>query len=404
MTTRTTASNIETGKPSNETETSAFLDIVNKALFFGDVDMNEWLAREGPETARIARVNGEVAGGLIIQPLGQWFGGRVVPMGGIRGVGVAPQFRATGVASAFMRASVLEMREMGLVISTLYPATQKVYRNAGYEKAGVKRRYRISTRAIDVRERGLEVRPITQNDHPALEELHRDRARNTAGNVERNRWLWDRIIDPPKWFKKVEGYIVLQDGNPEGYLINHNTPGFHPHKNTVELQDFVARTPQAARRLWTLLADHRSMAASVTFNGAPADPLMYHLDEQLFSIEDPMDWMVRINDVRGALEARGYPAGLTAELHLDVRDDIVIENNGCFILKVSDKRGTVASGGRGDLKIDIRGLAPLYTGHLTGEALLMTGYAQTRDDHSRHALEVASTIFAGPAPWMSDMF
>ncbi len=395
---------IEIGKVCNDAEAKSFTRLVSHALFYTGVDMDAWLQREGVEHARVARIDGKIVGGLTVQPLGQWFGGKVVAMGGVRSVAVAPEYRAAGVASTLMRSVLREMRDNNQPIATLYPATQEVYRRAGFEKAGVRRRYRVRTHMIDLRDRTLDVRPIEDADRETLEGLHRERARRTAGNLERSRWVWDRILDPPPWMKPTSGYLVSRNGTAEGYLVNHNTPGQIPHDNTIELQDFVATTPGAARRLWTLLADHRSMAGSVIWNGAPADPLMYALDENMFQIEDPIDWMVRINDVPTALESRGYPACLNATLHLDVRDDVIPENNGRFIVTVAGGIATVESGGRGDLSIDVRGLAPLYTGHLSARELLVTGYIDTKQPPSNEVLDTAALIFAGPAPWMSDMF
>ncbi|MCT7967549.1 sterol carrier protein domain-containing protein [Laspinema sp. D1] len=76
------------------------------------------------------------------------------------------------------------------------------------------------------------------------------------------------------------------------------------------------------------------------------------------------------------------------------------ENNGKFILTVSNGRGEVTPGGRGDLHLDIRGLAPLYTGLFTPHQLYLNGHLQGTPT----ALSVATQLFSGPHPWMADMF
>ena len=75
--------------------------------------------------------------------------------------------------------------------------------------------------------------------------------------------------------------------------------------------------------------------------------------------------MLRIIDVVGALSKRGYPMGLDAELHLEVSDRAIASNNGKFCLRVSQGRGEVTKGGKGEFQLDVRGLAPLYTGLFT---------------------------------------
>ena len=110
--------------------------------------------------------------------------------------------------------------------------------------------------------------------------------------------------------------------------------------------------------------------------------------------------LLRLVDVPAALEARGYPPGLHAELHLDVSDDVLPQNNERFTVEVEGERASVRQGGRGELRIDVRGLAPLYTGHLSPGELKSTGYLDGPDQ----AIATAAALFAGPSPWMPDDF
>ena len=111
-------------------------------------------------------------------------------------------------------------------------------------------------------------------------------------------------------------------------------------------------------------------------------------------------WMLRIVDVAGALEARGYAADRGARVHFEVRDDVLPQNNGRFVLEVSDGRGKVSRGGDGRVGIDVRGLAAMYTGHWTAEQLRGRDYLEA----SAEDASAASAVFAGHAPFMSDRF
>jgi predicted acetyltransferase len=113
-----------------------------------------------------------------------------------------------------------------------------------------------------------------------------------------------------------------------------------------------------------------------------------------------MEWLLRVVDVRAALTGRGYPPGLETEVHLAVRDEVCPWNNGRFVLTVADGRGEVREGERSDVILDARGLAALYTGYLTPAALQQVGLAAGEP----RALAAAGLPFAGPAPWMPDMF
>jgi predicted acetyltransferase len=77
-----------------------------------------------------------------------------------------------------------------------------------------------------------------------------------------------------------------------------------------------------------------------------------------------------------------------------------LENNGQFVLTVSGGRGEVTRGGKGELQLDVRALAPLYTGLFTPYQLQLTGQIVATDD----ALTVATQLFTGSEPWMPDKF
>ncbi|MGF1673227.1 MAG: sterol carrier protein domain-containing protein [Rivularia sp. (in: cyanobacteria)] len=110
--------------------------------------------------------------------------------------------------------------------------------------------------------------------------------------------------------------------------------------------------------------------------------------------------MLRIINVEKALSTRGYLSGIERELHLEITDDLIVENNGKFILSVSKGSGNVVKGGKGELKLDIGGLAPLYTGLFTPQQLQLAG----KLNGTQAALSIATEIFTGSSPWMADFF
>jgi predicted acetyltransferase len=132
----------------------------------------------------------------------------------------------------------------------------------------------------------------------------------------------------------------------------------------------------------------------------PNDPLLSLLPEFSYRIELDMKWMLRIVDVRKALGARGYPPELTAELHFNVADDLIEANRGRFVLRIEDGRGEIESGGDGKLDIHVRGLAMLYSGFCPASQLLATGLLRADPADAR----AAGTAFAGPLPWMTEVF
>jgi predicted acetyltransferase len=132
----------------------------------------------------------------------------------------------------------------------------------------------------------------------------------------------------------------------------------------LQIRDWVAITPAAGQRLWTFFADHRSLGQSVSWQGPSIDPCLSLLPEQTHQVEQLERWLVRVIDVPKALSLRGYPPEVEAQLHLDVMDPLLPKNTGRYILDVSQGQGAVTTGGLGELQVNIRGLAPLYTGFI----------------------------------------
>ena len=351
----------------------------------------------GREHIRVVRRGEQVIAGLIAIPLGQYWGGAAVPMNGIGGVATAVEARGSGAATELLRAVVRELRERGVPISTLYPATRKLYRRVGYEMAGIECDAELRCDGIDIRDRGLTMRPATDEDEAGVVSAYRTWARRHSGNLERSAYHWDRVRR--RRDKTYDGYIIEGDHGIEGYVYIGavdvpNAPA------EVHASDVVALTPAAARRILTFFADYRTTRGAAKWRTSPTDPLLAQLPEGRFKLHMWGGWMLRILDVAGALAARGYGPGIDAELHLRVHDDLLAENNGDYVLRVTEGRATAEPGGRGLLELDVRGLASLYASHSTPIDLVMTGQA-TGDEQS---LALAATIFAGPAAWMRDTF
>lgn len=394
----TSRSEIEIRSPGDDSELAAFAAILAQSLQFPPLDQYNWAERFGVEQIRLAHVGGAVAGGLAIIRFGQWFGGKSVPMVGISAVGVAPEHRARGVATTLMKSIVCALAEEGGALSGLYPATQPVYQRAGYERAGCRLGFRVSTATIDTRDRTLDIRPITDADHESIHALYRARARRTAGNIDRIEWNWRRVFEPRG--QRSFGYVVGTGDRDEGYItFTEQKSDSHVYYD-LHTTDFVALTPAAGRRLFTFLADHRSVGQGAVWFGSPADPLRYLPAEQQVEVVDRFDWMTRVVDVRRALEARGYAPGVRAEIHFEIEDAVLPANHGRFVLTVEDGTGHVATGGSGRIRADIRGLAAIYTGFNSPAEMRVSGLV----DGEENDLASAGAAFAGPIPWMPEIF
>jgi predicted acetyltransferase len=207
--------------------------------------------------------------------------------------------------------------------------------------------------------------------------------------------------------QKTQGYLAAhpENGRAEGYVyLYEKESADHPY--VLSVTDLTALTPAAGNTLLRFLSEHRSINDEIVMYGRADDPLFTLLPERNYSVRLLDHWMVRIVDVGAALMARGYGPALTCELHLDVHDDVLLANNGRFVLELHNGVPTVSTGGQGTMQIDIRALASLYTGFNSPAELLGTGRLQvaSRSASASDPLAAAQAVFAGPAPWMTEMF
>lgn len=372
-------------------------NILEQCFISPSDETEPYFNRIGRENLRVIRQDEQVAGGLATIPMSQWWGGQCVPMTGIAGVGIAPEYRGTGAALALIQHTVKELYAKGVPISVLYPATQILYRKAGYEQGGTFCGWEVPTQTIQVREQPLRMKSVVTSNHEVFHDLYEKQAKLNNGNLDRNQAIWEQVILPAEK-ETLYAYIIGSADQPQGYIIfsQHREDG----DDLIQVRDWVVPTAAAAQSFWCFIANHRSKIDKVRWRGSVIDPLSLLLPEQTAKVIFTDRWMLRMIDVGKALSKRGYPSEIQAELHLEVRDDLLAENNGRFILSVANGRGEVTSGGNGELKLDIKGLAPLYTGLFTPHQLLIAG----KLDATETALLAATQIFAGASPWMADFF
>jgi predicted acetyltransferase len=360
-------------------------------------DWEDYFNRLGAENWRLLRQGDRVIAGLAIYQMGQWYGGQVVPMAGIAAVGVAPEYRGQGVAKELLSRTLEELHQQGVPISALYPATQILYRKVGYEQAGSYCRWELPVTSIQMQERQLPAIELNTNDYSIFERIYERQASLENGNLARHRAIWENAIATSSE-QTTYTYLLGSHDDPEGYLI------FNQHRDKketiIEIKDWVMLSANAAKRIWTFIADMRSQVDIIAWRGSSFNPFMLFLPEQTAKIAWMKIWMVRIVDVVLALEKRGYPCGVDAELHLQVQDELIAANNDKFCLKVSQGRGKVSRGGKGNFKIGIRGLASLYTSFLSPSRLQITHHLEATKD----ALDTATLLFSGSPPWMADFF
>jgi len=166
---------------------------------------------------------------------------------------------------------------------------------------------------------------------------------------------------------------------------------------------------QTLRALWSVIASHASIAATARVQIAPGDPLWWLTHERDAAITKRSMWMLRVVDAQAAIEARGFPAGVSVSVPLLINDDTRPANTGRWRLTVSDGKGMLIPNESGILSpaqpdsgtaltLGARGLAALYGGAPVA-TLRLAGVAAGGSPETDAALDAA---FAATAFMVDD--
>lgn len=356
--------------------------------------------RVGQENIRGVFDGDRLVGGVSFYRAHQWFGGRKIGSGCVSGVAIDPAERGTGACASMLRSLLAEFREEGFPLAALYASTQRLYRSVGFEQAGTRTQYSLPISSIWTRDRSLAVHRVESPSIEVLQGVADTRAKRTNGNVSRTPGLWDRLINPSGGSGTVT-YLIGDRDAPQGYAILTSNSRDSGLPAAVTSTDVATNTPEATRRLLTLVRDHRSMCDRFEWVGASNDPLLFFADEHWVKVQDSLRWMLRVVDLPAAIRSRGYQPSANGTLHLDVEDDLLAENAGRWEITFDSGTATVRRGGDGSMRMNVRGLAPLFSGFHSAEQLAQMGVIQASD---RSQIQLASTAFLGDPPWLPEIF
>ncbi|MFT3686225.1 MAG: GNAT family N-acetyltransferase [Phycisphaerales bacterium] len=393
--------------PTDESHVPRIASMISTAFTGSVEDCEKWIRSTSLDDFRtVCRASDGRADACMRRiPMGQFFGGRSVPMIGVAGVAVAPESRGRGYARWMMRRALEEMHERGEPLSALYASTQPLYRQVGYEQAGYRVQFTLPLSEISVHSRDGDGKnkgtweTVTFDERERLMPAYRAFASRFDGPLDRGPYIWKRLFD---WRdRKAVGYThTSASGEIDAYaLVSQKRK--ENGRNALELTDFAFTTPDAGRRLLGMLHDYASMADDVSFYAGPTHPILALVDQQRAFATYREVWMLRLVRVADALRQRGYSPAAEGEVHLHVTDATLPANSGPLVLRMRAGRAEVSPGGRGDVRLSERALASLYSGFASPGWLRLSGMAE---DDERGIATLSQVFGGGGAPWMNDFF
>jgi predicted acetyltransferase len=355
---------------------------------------------------RCAFEGDQVLGVAAVHHFRQRFGGRELDMAGIWGVATLPEYRGSGLATLAVGRLLHEAHERGDPLSALFPAVLRPYRRLGYELAGTYTQHEI--RLDDLPKGGG---PVPVEEYRPARDLEDVRAcyrratehHNGPIDCDDGRWWPQRIMGhlmPDDLHRAVVARQQGRDVEAYASFVLEKAEGDLDVSFRLACKQFVASTLEGAASLLGYFHGYRGLGQVLAFPGPPADPLSMIVEELRVRPAWTYRWMLRILDVRSALQGRGYPA-VDGEAVIGVEDGTFPANQGPWRNVARDGVVEVTEVPGADIRpMPIGTLSAMYTGYLSPFDAVRLGILD-RDDP---AVPVLAQLFAGPPPYLLDFF
>ncbi|MGH7776144.1 MAG: GNAT family N-acetyltransferase [Candidatus Dormibacterales bacterium] len=275
-------------------------------------------------------------------------GPRSVEVAAVSFVAVLPTHRRRGVLTGLMRAQLEEMHERGVLAAILYASETPIYGRYGYGVATWESRLEIErARARFVRPAapGAHLRHVPKDGAAAVMAPLWDRVRRTRPGMVGvgPQWWREMIADETLWREGMTEprFVACEVGGEEGCLVHRLKADWTDGQpaGRLEVLHLVATGDSAYAALWRFCLEMDLVSTVVARRRPPSEPLRLLLADAraVRAVSDDGLWL-RLVDVPGALEARGYEGEGT--LILAVRDPFCPWNEGVYELRVEAGRAS----------------------------------------------------------------
>ncbi|MBP6831909.1 MAG: GNAT family N-acetyltransferase [Deltaproteobacteria bacterium] len=334
----------------------------------------------------VAEVEGRRAGNATALALTMALAGRDIPMWGVAGVSVPPEFRQRGVADAMMRELLSWMRSRGEALSMLYAFKLGYYRRFGYGLCERVEQLRVHPSQLPgSRLRTHVTEMVPGRDMDTLRSLYERSREAMTGPLARDDYWWET-----RALGSAPAGAVYRDpgtGEAQGYALWRVPAQPEFPRQEMHVRELVALSPEAHEGLLGFLAAQGEQYAMVTLWTAPGQSLPWLVEHGV--VDAPAPWlrydpmgavyagaMARVVDVAAAL--RLHPSasrtGQRATFGLDVTDptldDVLHLDVNLTPDAVEVGPGALAAE---RLSLGIEGLSQVYLAATTTAALRASG-------------------------------
>ncbi|WP_369192333.1 enhanced intracellular survival protein Eis [Streptomyces sp. R08] len=351
------------------------------------------LLREG--YGAVATRGAEVVGGGFAISFDQYFGGRPVPSGGTAWLTVVPWARGGRLGRRIMQDKLAWLeRERGAAIACMWSPATGMYRNWGWEVGAIGSSFSLRPTDAPAGDRSYEA------FLPEREEcnvLQRKLAQRWDGPLLRPAWwdAWKQQCTPA-----LHHLGVRRDGELVGYASFVEEP-VAPWGFRVVVHDFWTSRADAFPAVLDMLTTRSLQAREILFKRSVlprAHYALWELPNYVMTEQGWYPWMVKLIDVKRAMEARGWSSAVEASVCVEVKfaDDEIASYTFVF----SQGSVEIKPGGNATVWCTEGTLASWFTGALAFRRARDFGRAWGDDLD----IDVLDAALAAREPWVPESY
>jgi predicted acetyltransferase len=343
----------------------------------------------------IARQGREIVGGGFAISFDQYFGGRPVPSGGTAWLAVAPWARGGRLGRRIMQDKLAWLeRERGAAIACMWSPATGMYRSWGWEIGAIGSSFTLRPSEAPSGDRSY------QTVLPDAEECHALQCKL----AER----WDGpLLRPPWWdawklrcIPALHTLGVRRDGELVGYASFAEEPML-PWGFRVVVHDFWVSRADAFPAALDMLTTGSVQVREILFKRSVlprAHYAQWEFPDYLFAEQGWYPWMVKLMDVKRAMEARGWSTAIDATVCIEVKfaDDQIASYTFVF----SQGSVEVKPGGTASVWCTEGALASWFTGALTFRRARDFGRAWGGE----REIELLDAALGAREPWVPESY
>lgn len=335
---------------------------------------------------------------LCISPFDMYFHGETVLMGGIGAVSTLPEYRHCHCASNMLIKSLEIMKERGYTFSALGPFSYEFYRKYGWELGFHSKKYNIRVDDLGGLGVGRGVfRPLNLDDIPRVKSLYESFISKYNGAIRRDEKTWNSKLNVQgKDRDYAYGYSRQGDGL-HGYIF------YSIENRKLYIRELIYDSLDTKLELMRFVYNHSAQVETVIWDAPQDDNTMLMLANPRIGQTINPGMMIRVVDVKKALEAYDFPLLYRGSIAIKIQDKWAPWNDGVFNILIKKGSATVekVTDISPHIECDIQTFSQIMSGYIGMKEAIEIGEITP---HIPGVLDDLKILFKKHATHMTDRF